>query len=331
MGQVNRSFSFLCVAIVLVGCSGGAGSGKLVSVPSPKDTGQPIDSTGAASNTDVKVDPIVEAAKPPPVEPIDIRLAFTDGRRETYVLTNSISTFTQGDKPNELFEQKSFLNAEQVVGVQKATETNALVTVHTQNVKAGVQGTSIEANEADNFIKKTAENIEGSTLQGSFDRTGRGSDLYLLGNGVGLNPMGFQAGSQSLMVGFMGVVFPSKAVKPGDSWKGTLDMSQSGEDLFEQAGGRVSNGEVPLTYTLIDYNPKTNFVKIGISGKGTPIIKVPMQGAVVEIKMLVETKGQALVRYNDGWLQELRLESTIVTEGFVATRQVVRTVTQRQR
>ncbi len=324
----RTAFAFLLVAFV-AGCSGGAGSGKLTQLPG-KDSAAPgvvPDSTEPGS----EIDPVVEAAKPPPKEPTTIQVDYKEGRRETYQLVNDITVFTQGAKEGEVVAHKSFLNAEQVVQVHKKQGDGAVVTIQTVNVKSGVEGSTFDQKQANDFITKTAQGIEGSTLQGVFDKTGKGSDLQLFGEGVGLNPMGPQAGSQTLMTGLMGMVFPSGQVKVGDKWTANYDMTQSGADLFEKAGARVVNGEVPLTYELVDYNPKTNFVQLRITGKGKPIVKIPMEGAMAEIRMDVDIKGQALVRFDDGWLQELRLESTVITEGFVATKQVVRTVTRRKK
>jgi hypothetical protein len=285
----------------------------------PESTGEPV----------VKeVDPVVEAAKPPPTEPTTIALEFAKGRRETYTLANEITTHSQGLKKGEVFVNKSFLTAEQIV---EAHDDKGLVTIQTINVKGGVNGTSTEEQEANDFIARMAESIEGSILRGRFNSAGKGSELELLGEGVGLNPLGPQAGSQTVMVGFMGVLLPEKAVKPGDKWTGTYDVSQSAADLFATQGGRANNGEIPITYELLDYNEKTNFFKVKITGKGTPVIKVPMGGAMATINMDVSLQGQALVRLDDGWLQELRVETTVVTEGFVATKQVVKTLTRRNR
>jgi hypothetical protein len=143
--------------------------------------------------------------------------------------------------------------------------------------------------------------------------------------------MGPQAGAQDVMVGFMGVLLPPKAAKVGDTWSGTYDITASAQDLFANAGAMVEDGDVPITYELLDFNPRTNYVKLGLTSKGKPLVKIPIGGGLAKIQMSVESKGQALVRYNDGWLQELRLETTIVTEGFVATKQVVKTVTRRQK
>jgi hypothetical protein len=93
----------------------------------------------------------------------------------------------------------------------------------------------------------------------------------------------------------------------------------------------VDNGEVPITYELIEFDPQYNRITVGITSRGKPTVKIPIGGGIAKIEMTVESKGQALVRLNDGWLQELRLETTIVTAGFVATKQVVKTVTRRQK
>ena len=183
--------------------------------------------------------------------------------------------------------------------------------------------------QADGLIKKMAASIEGSMLQGDYDAHGRGTNMFLLGEGVGLNPMGPQAGAQEVMVGFMGILFPAKPVKVGEKWSGTYDITESAQDLFESSGGMVDDGKIPITYELLDYNEKDNFIRIGLSSKGSPTVKIPMGGGLAKIEMDVRAKGQALVRLNDGWLQELRFETTIVTEGYVATKQVVKTVTRR--
>lgn len=330
MFLVRTSSLALFLCLVIVGCSGGAGSGKLVKLPGKgEDPGVGSD-TRTTGPTDGTL-PDTNVSETTPKGPTAIQVSYKEGRRETYSLVNDITVYTQGEGAGEVLKHKSFLNADQIVHVHKREGDGGLVTIQTLNVRSGVEGKAFDQKQADAFIKKTAEGIEGSTLQGVFDKTGRGSQLELLGEGVGLNPMGPQAGSQTLMTGFMGMVFPNKQVKIGERWTATYDISQSGADLFEESGARVVDGEVPLTYELVDYDQAKNFVQIKITGKGKPTIKIPMSGAMVEIKMDVNVAGQALVRYDDGWLQELRLESTIVTEGFVATKQVVKTVTRRMK
>jgi hypothetical protein len=254
-----------------------------------------------------------------------MKLKLDVGRKETYVITNEIVTQTRGWNNGPMVTTESFLNAKQDVTVRP----DKLVRTRTYQAEAGARGDSSEQKAADGVIRQMASAAEGSVLEGEYDARGRGLNLYLLGDGVGLNPMGPQAGAQEVMVGFMGIVFPEKPVKVGDKWQAVYDITASAQDLFQSSGGMVENGEIPIAYELLEYNKETNFIKLGLSSKGSPVVKIPIGSGLAKIEMTVEAKGQALVHFDTGWLQELRFETSVVTEGFVATKQVVKTVTRR--
>ena len=318
--KVRKSLAILPF-IVLAGCSGGAGSGKLVPVKGPS----------GATNTDA---PGAILAAPTnktntPKEPIEMKLAFASGRREVYALMNEILLETTVGK--QVFHDSSYINAEQSVNVIKPKPDGATVSIVTSNVSAGVRGAGQVQAIANDWLKKVSSDIEGSVMQGDYDARGRGTGLQLFGDGVGLNPMGPQVGSQNVMVGFMGILFPKGPTRVGDTWQGTFDFTKSGEDLFAQQGGRVENGEVPITYKLLDYDKARGTMTLGLECKGKPLVKVPMEGAVSKINLDVESHGQALVRMSDGWLQELRLETTVMTDGgglLYPMKHTIRTVTR---
>jgi hypothetical protein len=324
MVAVNRLWWLIAPLVVAWGCSGGPGSGKLVPIKAADavatDTDEP-----AAREPDA-----VANVPPAEKEPLAMSVKFPTGKSETYILTNDILTLTQ-TMDGQTNSEKSFLNAVQDVNVIVTPNNGPNVSIHTHDVRAGVPGDEPIQRIANDYIQKTAASIEGSVLHGKFDDKGRGTDLFFIGEGVGLNPLGPQASSQKLMVGFMGILLPDKAVKPGDTWTGTYDFTQSGMDLFENQGGRVENGKIPITYTLLDYDKENNSIRIGLKSAGKPVVKVPIEGAMATINMDVKADGQALVRLDDGWLQELRLETNVTTEGLVASKQTIKTVTRRKK
>ena len=324
MVTVNRLCWLVPLILVALGCSRGAGSGKLVPIK-PADATDQVPGTPDVAPTEPEV-----TVPPESKEPLAMAVSFPLGKSETYILTNDILTLSQAPD-GETYAEKSFLNAVQEVKVIVTPDNGPNVSIHTHDVRAGVPGDQPIQKIANDYILKTAASIEGSVLHGKFDDKGRGTDLFFIGEGVGLNPLGPQASSQKLMVGFMGILLPDKAAKPGDTWTGTYDFTQSGMDLFENQGGRVEDGKIPITYTLLDYDKKNNSIRIGLKSAGKPVVKVPMQGAMATIKMDVRAAGQALVRISDGWLQELRLETNVTTEGLVASKQTIKTVTRRKK
>ena len=321
----------LAVLLVLAlsfsgGCSGGAGSGEMVELARDDRQqleGNPLDAEDQPGAGPADSGP-EEAADPEPQPPIGLALKLTAGQSAVYTLTNEITTTTTNED-GTVEATDSFLNATQSVTVESTDRETGVVTIETTDVSAGVPGEE----EPDEFMRKTAANIEGSRLRGQFDGQGRGTELILLGDGVGLNPMGPQAGSQDVMVGFMGVLLPGKVVAPGETWIGVYDISESAADLFEGSGAFVESGTVPITYSLIDYDEERNLAAIAVRSEGRPVIKIPLGGAVMTVEMKVVTEGRALVRLDDGWLEELTIESIITTEGLVVTRTVARTTTRR--
>ncbi len=314
--------SLLALIAFTAGCSGG---GKLVEKPiEPSQEPLPKNDAPVQLPDLDRIQPPT-VAKTDPVASFDLKINFEVGRKETYVLTNETVTKTRGQENGPMRTTTSFLNARQEVSVRPSGD----VRIHTTDVKGGVVGDSTEEIAADGIMKGIAKSIEGSVLQGVFDKRGHGRDMFLLGEGVGLNPMGPQAGAQEVMVGFMGILLPDKPAKVGDKWKGTYDISASAEDLFESSGGMVEDGAMPITYELLQVNAATNAIRLHISSAGKPTVKIPMGGGLAKILMDVKVNGEALVRLNDGWLQELRIETTVVTEGFVATSIVTKTVTRR--
>lgn len=326
---VRRVSVAVLVALTLSlagGCSGGAGSGEMVELVSG-DTQLPETSSQVAEylpDAELEDGEPEEASNPEPQPPIALTLKFTAGQSAVYILTNEITT-TFRNEDGTLEATDSFLNATQSVTVESTGSNFGLVTIETTGVSAGVPGEDMPTA----YMQKMAENIEGSRLRGRFDGQGRGTELFLLGGGVGLNPMGPQAGSQDVMVGFMGVLLPGKVVAPGDTWTGVYDISQSAADLFEGSGSFVESGTVPITYSLIDYDEERNLAAIRIHSEGRPLIKIPLGGAVINLEMRVVTDGRALVRLDDGWLEELKIESIITIEGYIAARNVVRSTTRR--
>jgi hypothetical protein len=308
--------------LLAIGCSGG---GKLVDKPAGQTTqpegtvqqGSPPEATNVGESTETSADP--EA-------PLDLKLRLEVGRKETYVLTNVTVTQTRGHQNGPMLSTESFLNAKQEVTVRN----DGTVRIHTTDVKGGVNADDVQEEKADLVVKQFAQSVEGSMLQGAFDQRGRGTEMLLLGDGVGLNPMGPQSGAQEVMVGFMGVLLPAGPAKVRDKWASTYDITESALDLFASQGAMVENGKVPITYELLEFNHKTNAVRIRVTSAGKPLVKLPMEdGSLAKISMDVMSTGEALVRLNDGWLQELRLETVVVTEGYVATKITTRTVTRK--
>ena len=322
------SFAVLpAFALVLAsGCSTGAGSGDMVKITSGETLPADGGSNGSVDVSEVAVDETGSdaAADPGPQPPIGLTLTFASGQTAVYSLKNEITTITPN--PDGTYKTTgSFLNATQSVTVDSVGRNSATVTIETTDVSAGVPGEQ----RPTEYLEKTAASIEGSRLRGKFDGQGRGTELYLLGDGVGLNPMGPQAGSQEVMVGFMGVLLPGKVVAPGDTWSGEYDITASVVDVFEGLGAFVESGTMPITYSLIDYDEERNLAAIRVHAEGTPVIKIPLGGAIVELAMKVVTDGRALVRLDDGWLEELKIESIITIEGYFASKSVVRSTTRR--
>ena len=321
------SFAVLpALALVLAsGCSTGAGSGDMVKIASGETSQADEGSNGGVDGSEGAVDETgLNAEDTGPQPPIGLTLSFAPGQTAVYSLNNEITTITQ-NQDGTFNTTGSFLNATQSVSVDSLGSDAATVTIKTTGVSAGVPG-ELKPTE---YLEKTAASIEGSRLRGKFDAQGRGTDLYLLGEGVGLNPMGPQAGSQEVMVGFMGVLLPGKVVAPGETWSGTYDISESATDVFQDMGAFVESGAMPITYSLIDYDVARNLAAIRIHAEGTPVLKIPMSGAIVEVEMKVVTDGRALVRLDDGWLEELKIESIITIEGYVAATNIVRSTTRR--
>ena len=259
-----------------------------------------------------------------PQPPIGLTLKLTTGQSAVYVLTNEMTTTVRFEN-GAVEATDSFLNATQSVTVESTDRETGVVTIETTNVSAGVPGEE----KPDKFMRKTVADIEGSRLSGRFDVQGRGTELFLLGDGVGLNPMGPQAGSQDVMVGFMGVLLPGKIVAPGETWSGVYDISESVANLFEGTRAYAESGTMPITYSLLAYDEERNLAAIGVHSEGRLVIKIPLDGAVINVEMKVVTEGRALVRLDDGWLEELKIESTTTTEGYVASRTVARTTIRR--
>ncbi|HXH61219.1 MAG TPA: hypothetical protein VNI20_07655 [Fimbriimonadaceae bacterium] len=331
---MRRTLGFAVAAIVAVGCTSRAGKGDLVKLEDsqPKTQAAGQIQTAPPAPTIIGTQAAPEEKPEPhkaPVVSLHPAIKFVKGDTGVYKLTNDITIFTAGDKADTLNKQKSYLNAMQAVSVEDVKGKKGTITVKTTDVSAGVTGTSVAEVSADAYMKETARSIEGSTLQGNYDSTGKGTDLILLGKGIGLNPMGPQIGSQDVSVGFMGVLLPSKSVKVGDKWSGAYDISQSVQDLFQSSGGVAQNGETTIWYTLLDFDEEKNYVKLGISGHGRPLVKIPAGGGTLTIQMDVKIDGQAVVRMDSGWLQQMKVESTIVTEGLAASKEVVNSVTQR--
>jgi hypothetical protein len=316
--------SLIALVAFAAGCSGG---GKLVEKPPTTRQNDPPEADTPVQLPDAeKIDkPVLTTSAANAT--VDLKIDFEKRRKATYVLTNESVTQTRGLENGPMLTTKSFLNARQEVSVLDS----GAVRIHTSDVKGGVYGGDVAEEAADAIMKGMAASIEGSVLQGEFDPRGRGREMVLLGDGVGLNPMGPQAGTQEVMVGFMGILFPEKPAKVGDKWKGTYDITESAQDLFASSGGMVDNGQVPMTYELLEFNAEKNFIKLRISSAGKPIVKIPMGGALARINMDVKSVGQALVRLDDGWLQELRIETTVITEGYVATKIVTKTITRREK
>ncbi|MCH7945915.1 MAG: hypothetical protein IIC73_07890 [Armatimonadetes bacterium] len=308
------------------GCSGGAGCGEMVELTSG-DTqlleGRPQVAEDLPDAEPEDSEP-EEPADSGPQPPIGLALKFTAGQSAVYTLTNEITT-TIRYEDGTVEATDSFLNATQSVTVESTDRETGVVTIETTNVSAGVPGKE----EPDEFMRKIAASIEGSRLRGLFDGQGRGTELYLLGDGVGLNPMGPQAGSQDVMVGFMGMLLPGKVVAPGETWSGVYDISESAVDVFKGLGAYVESGTMLITYSLIDYDEERNLAAIAVRSEGRPVIKIPVNGAVINLEMKVVTDGRALVRLDDGWLEELKIESITTIEGYVASRTVVRSTTRR--
>jgi hypothetical protein len=315
--------SLIALVALASGCSGG---GKLVEKPITAGQDAPRPNEEVELPDPAKID-LPKLAGDAPAATVALKIDFERGKRATYVLTNESVTLTRGQENGPMLTTKSFLNARQEVSVLDS----GAVRIHTSDVKGGVYGDDDAELAADAIMKGMAASIEGSVLQGVFDERGQGSEMVLLGDGVGLNPMGPQAGTQEVMLGFMGILFPQKPAKVGDKWQGTYDITESAQDLFASSGGMVDNGRVPLTYELLEFNAEKNFARIGISSAGKPIVKIPMGGGLAKINMDVKSQGQALVRLDEGWLQELRIETTVVTEGYVATKIVTKTVTRREK
>jgi hypothetical protein len=317
-----RPLLLLFLLPAFAGCTGG---GKLVDKP----VAPSVQPEGAVEEGTLPDPPKIEESTAPivdPEAPLELRLVLTGGRKETYVLINDTVTQTRGQTGGPMRTTTSFLNAKQEVTVRN----DGTVRIHTTDVKGGVQAKDQREVEADGVMKQFAADIEGSVLQGVFDKRGRGAEMFLLGDGVGLNPMGPQSGAQEVMVGFMGVLLPEKPAKRGDKWTSAYDITESAIDLFAGMGAMVDNGKVAITYELIEFNHKNNSVRIKVSSAGKPVVKIPIEGgALTKIQMNVTSVGEALVRLDDGWLQELRLETTVVTEGFVATKVTTRTVTRK--
>lgn len=317
------------VLMVVAGCGEKAGQGNLVAIESDKPPVANIDGTVIAPPTPEIVDPVVTPSTDTKTAVIDFGVKYQRGKVIDYALVNTIEVLMSGQNKGETISRETFLNASQRVEVGETKGGGAKVSITTSKVTSGFLKKTPEVEEADAFLKQTALSIEGSLLRGDFDSKGKGSNLELIGNGVGLNPMGPQVGSQEVMVGFMGVLLPGKPIKIGDKWSAKFDFSQSASDLFGAAGAKTEKSEIIITYKLLDYDISKNFARVSIQSKGAPVIKVPTDGAMVLVNIKVDSIGEALIRLDDGWLQEMRLETTVVTEGFVASKQIVKTITKR--
>ncbi len=327
--NLNLRLNWIVLVLLAMGCAEERGGGK--TVPTAKSPSQP--SATLSDTENLTPPPPIMSEVPVPAtassEPIAIKVKYREGSKFDYSLTNGIEISLPGSKEGEVVRQDTFLNAMQniAVGATKGGLTN--VTIKTNKVAAGFAKPTPENEEAGEFLKKTAAGIEGSVLTGQFDASGRGTKLELEGEGVGLNPLGPQVGSQDVMVGLMGILLPERLVNVGDEWSAKFDFQQSASDLFGQAGAKTENSEVTLVYKLLDYNKEKNLARFSVVGKGKPTIKLPTEGSVLEVQVSVDSKGQATVRLDDGWLQELRLETTVVMEGFISNKQIVKTVTKR--
>lgn len=259
------------------------------------------------------------------LDPIDLRLVIKAGQEQKYRLTNEISTTVQSPTNSEDKETySSHLNARQSVEVGE----DESVFIQTTDVDGAVIGEGMMTAMANVYMQSTVKAIEGSMMVAAYDETGSGKNVMMIGEGMGLNPLGAQADPRDATVGFMGVILPGGTVKPGDSWAGEYDAAVMAGEVFKDMGAQTSNGTIPLTYFLRGYDLERGLAQISITGSGIPIIDLPIENSIVKIEMQIYIEGEALVRLSDGWLYELRIETDVITEGLYATKQKVRTLIQ---
>lgn len=89
-----------------------------------------------------------------------------------------------------------------------------------------------------------------------------------LGQPGAVTGMGALSGAGAInSAGFMGVVYPTNGVKPGESWNHTIDLSKM---LPAIPGGTVTNGEAKVTYTLKSLNQSAKTATIDVKFSGSP-------------------------------------------------------------
>lgn len=329
------SVRVLAIACVLVvssvlainsSCSRGAGQAQLEALTATSGDGSAEDAGRTYDRPPLKLDRILPPVAEPGKELYAIALRYEEGAEHRYELTNDIVTYVSIPEIDQIATVTSGLGATQTARVRRLDGSGAEILISTFDVVSNVEGDE----EIAEILRIATASIEGSRLVGNYDEFGRGTDVYLE-QGIGLSPIGAQAGGQDMTVGLMGLLLSPEPVPLGKSWSGAFDFTASVESFLSSVDGTVVNGEFPIVFTLESVNEEENYVVIGIRSEGRPTIIMPLAGgAEVTSEMHVLMEGRALIDLDTGWLSEMKVTTTVDYSGFLpGVKQTVLSITRR--
>lgn len=321
-----RVLVIACALVFAYGCGSGPGSVPLQDLtPSPGDSAS-VDAALFYDGPPLDLDKIPVGVAEPGEQLYSIALMYEEAAAYRYELTNDIVTIVEIPEIKQTVVVGSDLAATQTARVRTRDGGGAEILIRTFDVVSNVEGDE----EIAEILRIATASIEGSRMVGSYDEFGRGTNVYLE-QGIGLSPIGAQAGDQDMTVGLMGLLLPPGPVPLGESWSGQFDFTASVESFLSSVGGKVEDGEFPIVFTLERVNEERNYAVIGIRSEGRPTIIMPLVSSIETTSpMHVLMEGRALIDLDTGWLREMKVTTTVDYSGFLpGVKQAVLSVTRR--
>lgn len=311
----------LVVLVIACGCSSGAGKAPLTGISGP-----PSNEPARDAGPPWELDRIPEGVGEPGEQLYSLAIQYEEGAEYRYELTNDMVNRLPDPIFGQMVTVKSDLTATQTARIEQLDGSGAVILINTFNVESNVEGDE----EVAILIQDATAGIEGSLMRGNYDEFGRGTDVFLE-RGIGLSPIGAQAGDEDLIVGLMGLLLPPTPVTLADEWLGSFDFTAQVGSFFVKVGGTVENGEFPIVYALEQVNEEENYAVIGIRSEGRPTIILALVGdETVSSEMHVLMEGRALIDLDTGWLREMKVTTTVDYSGFMpGVKQVVQSTTRR--
>jgi hypothetical protein len=144
-------------------------------------------------------------------------------------------------------------------------------------------------------------------------------------------------------IGVLGVNYPGKAVKPGDTWTTEFDLGKLLQARMPPGmNSSVQNGKVPTTYTLRSIDKAKNTAVIEVSMKASPKMQIVFpetkdsDGKSVKMPPMnmsldISSKGSFTIDLKTGIPLTMSTESTSSTSGtrVMDGKQVSRTTLKR--